>query len=279
MVAYVDVHAHLTHEKFAQDLDAVIQRSQECGLGAVIVNGLEPKSNRQILELAQKHPVLIPALGIYPIDAVNEQASYLPFPVESFSVVDEIAFIRQQAVAGNICAVGECGLDGHWLGQNTFQGQEKVFLSLLEIAMEAKIPAIIHTRKLEQRTIEILEHVNIKQVNFHCFGGKVKLAQRASMHDGWYFSIPANARHSQSFTKMLQTLPAEKILTETDCPFLAPQKGNRSEPRDVISTVAYLAELRGWSETEAKEQVWSNFKTLFQGVPQIDRLGSSSFVN
>ena len=261
---YVDVHTHLTHEKFNEDLDAVIQRAIAAGLQAMVVNGLEPTSNRQILDLAEKHKQIVPALGIYPIDAINGLVADLPFPVAKFDVDQEIDFIAKKASEGAVKAIGECGLDGYWVGEETFAEQERVFLRLIEVSCSNDIPLIIHTRKLERRSIEILEHHKVNKVNFHCFGGKVKLALKAAETNGWYFSIPANARKNQAFTKLLSHLPTDSILTETDAPFLAPESGHRNEPMNVTGTVKYLAELRSWSVEQAKECIWNNYKTLFQ---------------
>jgi TatD DNase family protein len=260
---YVDVHTHLTHEKFRGDQAEVIARAKAAGLGAIVVNGLEPKSNREILELA-KDPVIKAALGIYPIDAVNDLLpAEFPFPVDRFDVKAEIAFIRDQAKAGKLAAIGECGLDGHWLAEDTFPAQEAVFEELLGIAMECDLPAIIHTRKLEQRSIDILASLGVKKVDFHCFGGKVKLALQAAEKHGWSFSIPANAPVNEAFRKMLRDLPLELILTETDAPYLSPRKGERNEPANVVGTVRLLAELRGLTPDEAEKRVWANFQTLF----------------
>lgn len=263
-MTYVDVHTHLTHADFAPDCEAVIGRAVAAGLSAVVVNGLEPTSNRAILDMARRHPVVKPALGLYPLDAVNEQIPEgFPFPVPRFDVEAEIQFIRGEALAGRLAAIGECGLDGHWLGAETFKAQERVFEALIGVALEADLPLIIHTRKLEARSAEILAAHGVKKVNFHCFGGKTKLAKDCAEQHGWWFSIPANARVNQAFTKMLKELPLEKILTETDAPYLTPVKGTRNEPANVVGTVAYLAELRGMSVDVARDQVQANYRTLF----------------
>lgn len=264
-VGYVDVHAHLTHERFLNDLPEVIYRAKSNGLSQVIVNGLHPQSNRKILEMAKAYPIVKAALGIYPIEAVNSllEPNKLPFAVQSFDVNSEIAFIRTQAQLGSLIAIGECGLDAYWLGEETFKEQERVFSELIEVAKEFSLPLIIHTRKLEQRSIAILTEQKAEKVDFHCFGGKPKHAISAAEKFGWYFSIPANARKSESFTKLLSSLPIENILTETDCPYLAPIKGERSEPSDVVGTVAYLAELRQITPAAAQELVWNNYKRLF----------------
>lgn len=259
----MDVHTHLTHEKFRADQAAVIARAKAAGLGAIVVNGLEPQSNREILELA-KDPVIKAALGIYPVDAVNDRLPEgFPFPVARFDVTAEIQFIREQARAGKLVAVGECGLDGHWLAEDTFKAQEAVFEELIDVAIESDLPVIIHTRKLEQRAIDILATLGVKKVDFHCFGGKVKLALSAAEKHGWFFSIPANATVNEAFRKMLRDLPLERVLTETDAPYLPPAKGNRNEPANVVGTVKLFAELRGMTEAEGKSRIWMNYQALF----------------
>lgn len=264
ILMYVDVHTHLTHELFATDRDAVIARAIAVGVGAIVVNGLEPKSNRVVLAMAAQHPQIKPALGIYPIDAVNAHLpADFPLRVEPFNVNDEITFIRHQAQAGQLTAIGECGLDGYWLPEATFPQQEAVFEQLIGIALDYNLPLIIHTRKLEQRSVEILRAHGVRRVNFHCFGGKVRLAQECAEKDRWWFSIPANARVNEAFSKMLKTLPEDRLLTETDAPYLSPVKGERNEPANVVGTIAYLAELRQWTVDAARQQVYRNYCELF----------------
>lgn len=261
---YVDVHTHLTHEKFSDDWREVIRSAEAAGLGAIVVNGLEPVSNRKILAMAKEFSVVKPALGIYPIDAVNHLLPLdFKLTVTRFDVDQEIAFIREQALAGSLHAVGECGLDGYWLTQETFAEQERVFRALIAVAQEADLPIIIHTRKLEERAGEILAEMQIKRVNFHCFGGKTKLAQRFAEQNGWYFSIPANAVVNEAFQKMLSNLPIDQILTETDAPYLGPVKGERNAPANVTGTIRLLAKLRNQTEEQARSQVWQNYLRLF----------------
>ncbi|MES2744740.1 MAG: TatD family hydrolase [Bdellovibrionota bacterium] len=261
---YVDVHSHLTHKDFHPDLDAVIKRAEDAGLTAIIVNGLEPESNRRILALAKQYPIIKPSLGIYPLDAINHLGSALPFPMKQFDVDQEIAFIESQAAAGSIVAIGECGLDGHWVGDETFADQERVFRALIEIAKRYDLPLIIHTRKLEERSMAILSEHEVKKVDFHCYGGKTKAAVDAAEKNGWYFSIPANCNRDGAFQKLLKTLPETQILTETDCPYLPPEKGTRNEPSKVVGTIALLAEYRGWSVEGAMRRVYENYQRLFE---------------
>lgn len=261
---YVDVHSHLTHKDFISDLEAVIQRADDAGLTAIIVNGLEPVSNRQILKMAERHPIIKPALGIYPIDAINHLGSALPYPVKPFDVDQEIDFIDSQAAAGRIIAIGECGLDGHWVGPETFADQERVFVRLIEVAKRHDLPLIIHTRKLEARAMAILAEHQVTKVDFHCYSGKTKAAVDAALAHGWYFSIPANCNRDGAFQKLLKNLPEDRILTETDCPYLPPEKGTRNEPSNVVGTIALLAEYRAWSVEQASGRVLENYRSLFE---------------
>jgi TatD DNase family protein len=261
---YVDVHTHLTHEDFNGDRDQVIDRARHAGLGAIVVNGLEPRSNRKILDMSKLDPLIRPALGIYPLDAVCQDIpADFPFPVPKFDVLAEIEFIRSQASAGNLAAIGECGLDGYYLDDSLLPAQERVFEALIEVAMNHQLPIIIHTRKCEKRAGDILAAHGATKVNFHCFGGRVSLAKEYAETRGWWFSIPANCTVNEGFQKMLKVLPPEKLLTETDAPYLAPVRGQRNEPAHVVGTVARLAEYRGWSHETAKKQVYDNYTCLF----------------
>lgn len=132
MAFFVDVHTHLTHDDFNVDRDQVIARARAAGLGAIVVNGLEPISNRMILAMAKADTLIKPALGIYPLDAVCQIIPKdFPFEVRKFDVFAEIAFIRSEALAGRLAAIGECGLDGYYLGPEYLPGQEKCSKHLL----------------------------------------------------------------------------------------------------------------------------------------------------
>lgn len=264
MTYYVDVHCHLTHDKFEKDWREVIERAKAAGLNSLVVNGLEPHSNRKILEWAREEPVVKAALGIYPVNGVSHLLPKdFPFSVEKFNVKEELQFIREQAELGDLVAVGECGLDGYWLGEDTHSAQEETFSYLLDVAHENDIPVIIHSRKMERKAFEMVASHGNKKVVFHCYGGKTKWALDYASKFPWCFSIPATAHRNEAFAKLLRELPPESLLTETDSPYLAPEKSARNEPSNVVRTVALLAELRAWSLSRAKNVVYSNYKRLF----------------
>jgi len=267
-VGLFDVHAHLTHPRMAPDQDAVLARARAAGLTTIVSNGLNPSDNDAVLALAARDPLVRPALGFYPVDTVllRMRADGVDYPREGdeHSAEEGVAYLR--ANVERAFAVGEIGLDGHWVPERYWPEQEAVFRSLVELALAADKAIIIHTRKREARTLEILDELGATRVDWHCFGGKVNLARQIAER-GHYLSIPANARRSESFTRMLQTLPRDRILLETDCPYLSPNREERNEPATVAGTAAYAAELWGVSDSDVQEQLSANFERLFGVAP------------
>jgi len=261
---YVDVHAHLIHPSFAGEEDAVAQRAADAGLDYVIVNGLEPRSNREVLALCERHEHLLPALGIYPVDAVasriDREAWEHPFePPAPFDVDAEIDFI--DSVADRLVAVGECGLDQYWVTDQAAE-QERVLRRLCEVAMKHDLPVILHTRKAEQRTFEILREMGVDKADFHCFGGKLKLAKRIA-DAGYYLSIPPVVVRAEAFQRYAAGLPLDRLLTETDCPYMGPARDERNEPANVPIGVTAMAEARGIDAQEMAAAIRDNFRRLF----------------
>lgn len=263
-----DVHAHLTHPRLTGDVAGVLERARQAGLGTIISNGLNPRDNEAVLALARAHALVRPALGFYPVDTVlpDMRAAGVDYPREGEECAREEGIEYVRTHAGEAFAIGEIGLDGHWVPERFWPQQEQAFRALVQVALAAGKPIIIHTRKREARAFEILQELGAQRVNWHCFGGRVKLARRIAEH-GHYLSIPANAQRSESFTRMLQTLPRERILLETDCPYLAPEPGARNEPANVAGTAAYAARIWKVSESDARAQLADNFARLFGVAP------------
>jgi TatD DNase family protein len=268
-MALFDVHAHLTHPRLAGDVDDVISRAEAAGLSTIISNGLNPDDNRAVAELAARHPIVQPAFGLYPVDAVLPEmiAAGIEYPREPGDWTGEDAARWVEEHADDAIAVGEIGLDGHWVPEEFWDQQESLFRRLVRHAVRIDKPMIIHTRKRERRAFEILQEEGATRVDWHCFGGRVKLAQRVTRESEHRFSIPANARRSESFTAMLRKLPRDRILLETDCPYLGPERGVRNEPANVAGTAAYIAEV--WEETQeaVEARLADNFERLFRVEP------------
>lgn len=262
---YVDAHTHLVHERFAADADAAAERALAAGVARVIVNGLEPRSNRGVLELCARHDHLLPALGLYPVDAICNDIDPTTWthdwpPPERFDVQAELQFI--DSVADQLVAIGECGLDRHWV-KDCAAAQEDVLRQLIEIAKAHDKPLILHSRRAEQRTFDILQEMGVERADFHCYGGKLKLARRIA-EAGYFLSIPVIVARAESFQRLVEELPLTCLLSETDAPYLGPVPGERNEPAFIPQGVAAMASRKGLAETEMREIIRANFRRLFR---------------
>jgi len=263
-----DVHAHLTHPDIFQDIEAVLSRARAAGVTSIVSNGLNPADNAAVLALSERFPIVKPAFGLYPVDAVlaemNAAGETYPGQREVWPTSEAIGWVREHV--DRAFAIGEIGLDGHWVKEPFWPAQDEAFRVLVRLALEADKPIIIHTRKRERRTLELLDELGARRVDWHCFTGRLSLAREITRR-GHYISIPANVRRSESFTRMLETLPRDRLLLETDCPYLGPEKDVLNEPANVKHTAAFAAELWKTSEEAAAEQLAHNFEALFGAPP------------
>jgi TatD DNase family protein len=263
-----DVHAHLTHPDLSSDIEGIVSRAQAAGLTTIVSNGLNPADNAAVLELARRFPIVKPALGLYPVDAVlaDMLAAGESYPGQREAWPTQVAIDWLRAHVDQAFAIGEIGLDGHWVKEPFWPAQDEAFRALVRLAMDAGKAIIIHTRKRERRTLELLDELGATRVNWHCFTGRLSLAREITRR-GHYVSIPANVRRSESFTRMLEALPRERLLLETDSPYLGPEKEQQNEPANVQKTAAFAAELWQTSEASAAAQLAQNFEALFGVAP------------
>src|SRR5688572_25425483 len=261
-----DVHAQLTHPELAPVEAEVLARAAASGVTTIVTNGLNPRDNEAGRALAARSSLAVPlqmvkaAFGLYPVDAVLTELRALgkDYPREGDACTAEEGIAWVRAHAGEAVAIGEIGLDGYWVPEQLWARQEEVFRALVAIALEADRPMIVHTRKRERRAFEILRDMGATRVDWHCFGGKVALARQIAEHGHW-LSIPANARRSESFTRMLETLPRERVLLETDCPYLGPDRTRPNEPATIRGTADYAADLWRCSVAEVEARLTENF--------------------
>lgn len=260
-----DVHAHLTDPRLAAREVEVLQNARAAGLTTIVSNGLNPADNERVRALSLRDPLVRPAYGLYPVDAVLPEMLAMGVPYERpetdvVSADDAVRWVEDHVAEA--VAVGEIGLDRHWVPEALWARQEVVFRRLVRLAKEAGKPIVVHSRKAEARMLEVLVEEEMTRVDWHCFGGKVKLGLRIG-EGGHYLSIPANARKSESFTRLLRDLPRDRVLLETDCPYLGPERGVDNEPANVAHTVRYAAECWGCTEEIVVDQLETNFETLF----------------
>jgi TatD DNase family protein len=267
-VGLFDVHAHLTDPRLAAQEAAILARAVEAGVTTIISNGLHPADNQRVAALAARSPLVRPAFGLYPVYAVlpEMRAMGVEYPGDEEPVAAEDAIAWLESNVEDCFAVGEIGLDRYWVPAELWERQEAIFRQLVQLAMDADKPIIIHTRKAERRALEILTEMGAPRVNWHCFSSKVKLGRRIA-EAGHYLSIPANARKADNFRRLLQILPRERILLETDCPYLAPERGQLNEPANVAVTAAFAAELWQCTPQAVTDQLAENFTRLFGAAP------------
>lgn len=259
-----DVHAHLTDARLAAIEDDLIARAASAGVTTIVSNGLHLDDNQAVLALAERQPMVKPALGLYPVNAVlvQMQAAGVDYPSDGPArpAAQTLEWLRENGSKG--VAIGEIGLDRYWVPEQFWEEQERVFVELVRIAQAFDKPIIIHSRKAERRCFELLKELNFTRVNWHCYSSKVKLGCQFAAHGHW-LSIPANVRRAENFLRLVQKLPRDKVLLETDCPYLSPEKGTLSESAYVKGTVDCIAEQ--WSEPVEKvvDQLEDNFEALF----------------
>ncbi|MBT3224371.1 MAG: TatD family hydrolase, partial [Proteobacteria bacterium] len=232
-------------------------------------NGLNPADNEAVRQLAQRCALVKPAFGLYPVDAVLEEMLAMGVDYErdgeAFSGADGVAWVRDHV--DEAFAIGEIGLDGYWVPSQLWPRQEELFRQLVELAIEADKPISVHSRKRERRVFDIVVELGAKRVDWHCFSSKVKLGLQIAATEGQYLSIPANARKAENFTKLLRELPRDRVLLETDCPYLAPVRGQVNEPANVAVTIQLAAELWECSEEQVVTQLEENFERLYGVAP------------
>ncbi len=263
----IDVHCHLNHELFKSGLPEVLRRAENAGVKAILVSGVNPPANREVLALCKKHPKLLKAsLGIYPIDALGLGAAETGLPRQTvpINLDDEFKFLLNHEK--EYVAIGEVGMDFYWADkEKTYAQQAENFRKIIRFALTLRKPLVIHSRKAEEECIDILEQeIRNREIPViqHCFSGRKSLMTRA-IELGHYFSIPPNIVKAGNFQTLVKKAPLEQLLTETDAPWLSPVAGERNEPANVLVSVKKIAEIKGISVEETAAVIWENYRKVF----------------
>jgi len=252
---YLDTHAHLTFPEFSIDLPEVIKRAKEAGLSAIINIALDDEAIAQSIKISQEYPGYVyMAAGTHPHEASQwKEEHYQKF--------------KELAVKNKFVAIGETGLDYHYK-LSPIESQQDVFRHFLRMAQELVIPAVIHSRDAAQDTIKVLKEENnggLKGV-LHCFAGDMELG-KVALDMGLYISFTGNITFPKAeiIRQAAKQIPMDRILIETDCPFLSPPpyRGKRNEPSYVVEVAKKIAEIKGLSVEEVAEITTKNAKTLF----------------
>ena len=254
----IDSHCHLDHFFYKKDLKKVIERAKKVGIKYILTNGIDYETNLISIKLKEKYPDIIKiALGFYPPDALDieyKEEVYLGVnsKLSKKTIQDNLKLIEKNK--DNIIAIGEIGLDMH-NGKNLKQ-QLEYLKEMINLAIKLDKPIILHTRKAEQETLDLLEEyknkIKAEKVILHCFTAKTSLIEKA-IKQGYTFSIPTNLIRSESFQSLIKLCPLNQILTETDGPYLSPYKNkdnsfNRNEPAFIIESIKTIAKLKNIAE-------------------------------
>jgi TatD DNase family protein len=256
---FVDSHAHIDGAEFDADREEVIQRARDAGVSAILNIGTgDPHGGvfERAVELAEKHADIYAAIGTHPHDA------------RLFDHQAEQRITKLITQSSRVVAWGEIGLDFHY-DNSPREVQMNVFRRQLQLAREVPLPVIIHTREAEAETIEILKSEwagrGLSGI-MHCFSGSLWLARQAiELGFAISFSGIVTFKKAEELRAAAREVPLDRLLIETDCPFLAPVpfRGKRNEPAFVVEVARCLAELRGLSLQEVAQTTTQNFTNLF----------------
>ncbi len=250
---FIDSHAHIQLSQFNGDRDAVLKRSHEAEISTILVIGFDMETSLGAVELAEKHTHIYATVGMHPHDAKD-------------LTPDILKTFRKFAAHPKVIALGEMGLD-YYRNLSPRPLQKEAFEKQLDLAEELQMPIIIHNRDAYMDILPILEARQGRiQGVLHCFTGDVELMHR-SLAIGFHIGIGGivtypNAKDIQA---VAQEVPEDRLLIETDCPWLAPQfrRGKRNEPAYVRAVAEKIAELRRTSIETVGKVTTRNFQKLF----------------
>ncbi len=256
----VDSHCHLDFPDFADELDAVVARARAAGIERMVTISTRVRRFDQLAAIIERFPDVYCSIGTHPHNAHEEL---------DITMADLVAY----TLSPKVVAIGEAGLDYHY--DNAPRGaQERGFRTHIAAARATGLPLVIHTREADADTARILEEETGKgafPAVLHCFTGGPDLARRA-IALGLFISFTGilTFKNSAALREIAAELPADRILVETDAPYLAPGKfrGKRNEPAYVVETAKVLAETRGVSFEDIARQTTANFFRLFSKVPR-----------
>ena len=254
MMEFIDTHSHLYDEAFAGDEEAAVSRAKEAGVSRIIFPDIDSQSRDAMFSFADRHPgVVFPCLGLHPtsVDAnwQNELSA-----MEAYMDRD-------------IKAIGEIGMDCYW-SKDFIKQQQEVMRIQLELAAQRDLPVIIHSRESTELIINILKdcrHLNLRGV-FHAYSGSFETYKELQRLGDWYIGIGGVLTYKKaSIAETVKEIPLERILLETDSPYLTPVpfRGKRNESSYIPHIASRLAELTGNEISRIAETTTSNARKLF----------------
>ncbi|RSL30025.1 TatD family deoxyribonuclease [Salibacterium salarium] len=249
-----DTHVHLNIDSFEEDLEETIARAQEAGVESMNVVGFDHETIKKAMQLVEDYDFLYASIGWHPVDAVD-------------MTDNDLTWIEELSAHPKVVAIGETGLDYHW-DKSPKEVQKEVFRKQIHLAKKVNLPIIIHDREAHQDIVDILKEENASETGgiMHCFGGDMEIARQClDMNFHISFGGPVTFKNAKLPKEVAKEIPMDRLLVETDCPFLAPHpnRGKRNEPAYVKLVAEKVAELKEMSLEELAEQTTKNAKKLF----------------
>ena len=248
----IDSHAHLNDEKFAVDLEDVLDRARSAGIKAIINVGYDLESSKRAVELGDKYPDLYAVVGIHPHDAQTCTPETL----------DHIQHLLNHS---KVVAIGETGLD-YYYDNSPREIQRAVFRQHLSLAREVGKPVVIHSREAAQDTLQIVKDYPDVPCLLHCYSGSWEMAQEYEKL-GHYFSFggPITFSNADKLRGVVEKIPLKRVMLETDCPYLTPHphRGKRNEPAYLIHIAEKLASIHGVSFDDVVSMTEDNTRRFF----------------
>ncbi|MFH2029114.1 MAG: TatD family hydrolase [Bacteroidota bacterium] len=272
---FIDTHTHLFFDNFKNDLDSVLTRAKEAGVNYMIVPGTDLKTSEAAIELSEKHESIYAAVGVHPHDTKDWDDS----------IIDTLRTLAQNP---KVVAIGEIGLD-YYYDFSPKEIQIQAFEKQIELALELKLPVIIHNRESNEDIMNIVRKYKSAglRAQFHCFAGSLSNAKEliGMKH---FLSFPGNItfKQSGSLRELVKHIDAENILLETDSPFMTPvpHRGKRNEPAYVTLVAEKLAEIHELAVQDIARTTSANaFKLFGIGKPKkvsfTYKIGNSLYIN
>src|SRR3989344_4853908 len=251
---FIDTHCHLNFGAFTDDWQAVADQSVKDGVEKMVVVGADLETSTRAVEIAQKHPALCASVGIHPHHAPGEF---------------DITRLKKLAQSKKVVAIGETGVDYHIYEKSKYPDkiitpamktrQKTVFGQQIQLAKELNLPLIIHNREAGEDTLDVLNHFckddgRYPAGVFHCISGSKKLLQKI-LALGFFVGVDANITYATEVQTLVANTPIEKILLETDAPYLGPGRdGARNTPKSVKIVAREIARIKNLTETEIIKQ-------------------------
>lgn len=253
-----DSHSHLNDEKFNEDREEVIKEIYNSGVTCFITAGYSVESSKKAIEIAQKYDFIYATVGVSPNDIPQTEEELW----KSIFKIKELLKTNKKIVA-----VGEIGLDYYWNKENK-ELQKKAFIEQINIANEFELPIVIHTRDAIMDTIQILKENKVEHTGvFHCCPQNKELIREAlKMNFYISFAGPITFKNSKNADEMIELVPIDRLLIETDSPYLSPEpvRGKRNTPANVRYIAQKIADVKNMSLEEVAKITYENTKEILK---------------